>query len=157
MIKSILFTLLVIGINCHSGSAQKVDYLSIRDNTCGINDSLSLVQSRIKMEAFDTNLIKSNLDSYYYDLGMIYYKVYCWDSNPLYINKAIYSNEMALFHNPKSNLAYWQLGFINYFFLKDCEKGKSYIEKYKQYTKRKHWDNDQIKELTKFCSNSDKM
>ena len=57
----------------------------------------------------------------------------------------------ALYYNPESSKALWNLAFAHTM-NGECDMGKSYMEKYKLATKKKYWDEEQIRLLFERCS-----
>jgi hypothetical protein len=119
--------------------------------SCGPVDSLTLVNTRIKLETYDTNSVSSNIDMYYHDLGWCYYRFYLMTLDTSYIRMASVSYDKALAHNPKYAVVLWDKSFISYFFYKDCKKGKYYMDRYKKLTRKKYWDREQMKRFSHGC------
>ena len=136
-------------------SGQHLDYKTFRDSltqlSCGQVDSLTVVNTRTKLETVDTNLISSNIDIYYRDLGWCYYRLYLKTKDISFIRMASDSYEKALSHNPKYAAVLHDQFFFNYFFFKDCQKGKYYMALYKKVTPRKYWNKDEMKRLSNNC------
>ncbi len=136
-------------------SAQSHDYEEIRDTvfkiTCGKVDSMQAVNRRISLENFDTNSVTSNIKLYYSDLGWTYYLLCLHTEDTAFIRPACRAYTKALYHDPKYSAALYHLSFFNYYFYKDCIKGKYYMDRYKKATRKKYWQNEQIKSLVKRC------
>jgi hypothetical protein len=118
--------------------AQKVDYLKVRDDlvvlTCGEPiDSSDVLTSIRNLEALDTNKIKKHIHEYYIDLGT-YYWLAGGLTNKDYADKSIAALITALYHQPNSPRAFWDLAFV-YGFLYDCEKAKAYFALYHKNTR----------------------
>lgn len=136
-------------------SAQPTDYAKLRPTVlimaCGVQDS-SIVNTSIRnLLALDTNGIKKNMHMYYEDLGQCYWKKSGGKDGPHYLQLSIEATSKALYHQPESSKALWNLAFA-YTMNGNCDMGKSYIEKYKLVTKKKYVDEEQIKLLFEQCS-----
>ena len=115
-----IITLLVFIFSGIQASGQNLDYKSIRDSltqlSCGQVDSLTVVKTRTKLETVDTNLISSNIDIYYRDLGWCYYRLYLETKDISFIRMASDSYDKALSHNPRYATVLHDQYFFNYFF-----------------------------------------
>lgn len=136
-------------------SAQQTDYAKLRPTvlvtTCEANDS-SVVNTSIRnLLVLDTSTIKKNMHMYYEDLGQCYWKKSGGDDGNHYLQLSIEATQKALYHQPESSKALWNLAFAHTM-MGDCDKGRSYIEQYKLATKKKYWDEDQIRLLFEKCS-----
>lgn len=148
-----LFTLILIGTTAYS---QKCDYKVMRDSipklSCKPTDSLTVIQTNLELRNIDTNLIDKNLDLYYSDFGWSYYRLYLFTKDTTLVRKSIENYLKADYHRPNGSGTYWQLSFL-YYLLRDCDKGKYYLEKFKSVTDKQYWREDQIKLMTKDCKN----
>lgn len=148
-----LLTLIVIST---TGYSQKCDYKIMRDSipklSCKPKDSLTVAETNLKLRNIDTNLIGNNLDLYYSDLGWSYYRLYLFNKDTTLIRKSLENYIKADYHKPNGSVTYWQLSFL-YYLLGDCSKGKFYLEKFKSVTDKQFWREDQIKLITKDCTN----
>lgn len=118
--------------------------------SCKPTDSLTVAETNLALRTIDTNLIDSNLDLYYRDLGWSYYRLYLFNKDTSFITKSIENYKKADYLKPNSSVTYWQLSFL-YYLLADCKSGKYYLEKYKNVTERQYWHEDQIKRMIKDC------
>ncbi|HQW01268.1 MAG TPA: hypothetical protein PLV75_08635 [Saprospiraceae bacterium] len=151
--KVILFCILIcltFGIR-----AQQTDYAKLRPSVlvtaCGVQDS-SIVNTSIRnLLALDTSGIIKNMHMYYEDLGQCYWMKSGGKDGQHYLQLSIEVTNKALYHQPESSKALWNLAFAHTM-MGDCEKGRSYIEKYKLATRKKYWDEDQIRLLLERCS-----
>lgn len=124
---------------------------SLSQLSCTVMDSMTLIETRKNLESFDTSLIASNIDMYYNDLGWCYYMLYPCTKDTAYIRKSSLAYDKALYHNPNNSKALWQKSFYNYFFYKDCIKGKYFMDRYKKSTRKKYWNKEQIRLLSEKC------
>ena len=136
------------------GNAQKIDYLDVRDSLylvgCGKNSADDLDQSEKNLLQFDTTTVHKNLDLYYKDLGMCYYRYWSKTKDLKYADLSIKYHKKGIAKNPKFPSNYWQIAFINYF-LGYCEIGDDYITQYKEVQEEKYWQVDQIRDLKTLC------
>lgn len=134
---------------------QKMDYKMWKDSltqlSCIVMDSMTVIETRKNLESFDTSLIESNIDMYYHDLGWCYYMLYFHTKDTAYIRMASLTYDKALYHNPNNSKALWEKSFYNYFFYKDCIKGKYFMDRYKKSTRKKYWNKEQIRLLSAKC------
>jgi hypothetical protein len=135
--------------------AQQTDYANLRPTVlvtvCGPQDS-SIVNTSIRnLLALDTSRINKNMHMYYEDLGQCYWKKSGGEDGQHYIQMSIEATSKALYHQPESSKALWNLAFA-YTMNNDCDKGKMYIERYKLATKKKYWDEEQMRLLFEKCS-----
>jgi hypothetical protein len=135
-------------------NAQINDYKEYRKTqvklTCAPQDSVTVDNKLKELLLLDTNQFKTNLDWYYQDLGMAYYKSYMKsnnDSNLLEKSITAYLKQKEL-----SSTDYWNISF-QYFYLNDCQNGEKYLTLYKKNTQRKFVkkQKEQIKRLRKRC------
>lgn len=135
-------------------SSQQTDYAKLRPTvlitTCGAQDSNVVNTSIRNLLALDTSGINKNMHMYYEDLGQCYWKKSGGEDGQHYLQLSIEATSKALYHDPKSSKALWNLAFA-YTMNGDCDKGISYIEQYKLVTKKKYVDEDQIKLLFENC------
>ncbi len=154
MLKFVTVTVILLHLFASIGHSQKVDYADIRDSVrtiaCGAPDTADVNQSLRNLTSLDTTLIEKNIHMYYEDLGMCYWMFTNGENGQIYIRLAIEANHKALYHKPKSTKALWNLS-VAYFIMGDCLNGKLYMEKYKQYAKKKYWDEEQEKGLLERC------
>lgn len=151
--KIILFsTLLIWTVGL---SAQQTDYAKIRPTVlitaCGANDSNMVNTSIHNLLALDTSGIKKNLHMYYEDLGQCYWKKSGGEDGQHYLQLSIEATSKALYHQPESSKALWNLA-LAHMINGNCDMAKNYIEQYMQATKKKYWQEDQIKLLFERCS-----
>ncbi len=136
-------------------SAQSTDYAKLRSTVlvtvCGPQDSSIVNRSIRNLLALDTSGIKKNMHMYYEDLGQCYWKKTGGEDGQHYLQMSIETTRKALFHDPQSSKALWNLAFAHTM-NGDCDMGRSYIEKYKLATKKKYWEEDQIRLLFERCS-----
>ncbi len=142
-------------ILCNQASSQKTDYANLRPTVlvqaCGTQDS-SVVNTSIRnLLALDTSGIKKNMHMYYEDLGQYYWKKSGGEDGQYYLQLSIEASSKALYHDPKSSKALWNLAFAHTM-MSNCEKGRIYIQQYKLATKKKYWDEDQMRLLFEKCS-----
>ena len=124
---------------------------SVMIMTCGPQDT-NLVNTSIRnLLALDTTLLRKNMSMYYEDLGICYWVKSAGKVENEFLQMSIVTTLKALHHNPSSTKAFWSLAF-GYTFAGDCERGKYYMEKYKQFTKKRHWDPEQERQLFANCS-----
>jgi len=150
--KAILFCIFIAGhINVE---AQESDYAKIRPSiialTCGTKDVSMIDTSITQLLALDTNTIEKNLSVYYEDLGQLYWLKAVRLPNDSNLVKSIAFTQKALYHNPKSTKAYWNLACAH-IFNGDCEQGQQCLEKYNQYIKPKYRDEEEQKQLLALC------
>lgn len=134
--------------------AQISDYKEYRKTqvklTCTPQDSVTVDKKLKELLLLDTNQFKTNLDWYYQDLGMAYYKSYMKsnnDSNLLEKSIIAYLKQKELSSND-----YWNISF-QYFLLNDCQNAEKFLALYKKNTQRKFEkkQKEQIKRLRKRC------
>lgn len=125
---------------------------SIPKLSCKPTDSLTVIRTNLELRNIDTNLIDKNLDLYYSDFGWSYYRLYLFTKDSTLVRKSIENYLKADYHRPNGSGTYWQLSFL-YYLLRDCDKGKYYLEKFKSVTDKQYWREDQIKLMTKDCKN----
>lgn len=154
VIMKFVFIFLIILSSINQTKAQKVDYLDIRDSltslTCGKQDKELANRTVIKLEAFDTNLLKKNIQQYYYDLGYAYYIQYAFTNDTNRLRKSIQTLEKAIYHKPKYSVALWMLS-LDYHFLNNCPKSLYYLNRHKKATPKKRWMKDQFTFIVKKC------
>jgi len=119
--------------------------------SCGAVDSGIVNTSIRNLLALDTSGIMKNMHMYYEDLGQCYWKMSGGEDGPHYLQLSINATSKALYHDPKSSKALWNLAFAHTL-MGDCDKGRSYIEQYKFATRKKYWDEDQIRLLLERCN-----
>lgn len=153
LLKAVFLALILILLHKKS-RAQNIDYNEIRDSmtslTCGKQDKELVGRTVIKLEAFDTNLLKKNIQQYYYDLGYAYYIQYAFTNDTNRLRKSIQTLEKAICHKPKYSAALWMLS-LNYHFLNNCPKSLYYLNRYKKATPKKRWMKDQFTFIEKKC------
>jgi hypothetical protein len=134
---------------------QTDDYREARPDLipslCGLQDSLGLTEVLAKLEAFDTTGVKKHLEGYYEDLGITYHGIYLHAGDTSLIRKAVVVYNKALYHDPKSHSALWNLIFA-YHILGDCPNTLLSINRFKSRMKRKYWDLDELAPLIRACS-----
>jgi hypothetical protein len=131
----VVFCLILLCISIEL-QAQSKNYLKYRDEllnpACGkIHDSTEVFTIIQHLENFDTSSINKNLQVYYEDLGY-YYWLASSLGGEIYFYKAIPVLSSALYHQPNSQKALWNLAFV-YGFLHECEKAKAYFATYYRY------------------------
>ena len=120
-----------------ASKSQKVNYLKVRDElvvlSCGdTKDSAGVFETIRRLEAFDTTTIKKNINRYFEDLGT-YYWLAGGLADKVYANKTISAFKSALYHEPHSRKALWDLAFV-YGFIHECDTAKIYFAEYHKYT-----------------------
>ena len=134
--------------------SQGLDYKTVSDSlstlSCGKVDSLTVTETRTRLENFDTTKITKNIHLYYRDLEWCYYRLYLVTKDTSYIYKCIDSNKKSLHSKSDFSPALWEISFC-YYLLGDCKKGKYYLEKYKNSTDKNNWREEQIKRMTAKC------
>ncbi len=150
----VVFLALIFILLHKKSSAQNIDYNEIRDSltslTCGKQDKELVNRTVIKLEAFDTNLLKKNIQQYYYDLGYAYYIQYAFTNDTNRLRKSIQTLEKAINHKPKYSVALWMLS-LDYNFLNNCPKSLYYLNRHKKATSKKRWDKEQFCFIEKKC------
>ena len=150
----VVFLALIFILLHKKSSAQNIDYNEIRDSltslTCGKQDKELVNRTVIKLEAFDTNLLKKNIQQYYYDLGYAYYIQYAFTNDTNRLRKSIQTLEKAINHKPKYSVALWMLS-LDYNFLNNCPKSLYYLNRHKKATSIKRWDKEQFCFIEKKC------
>lgn len=135
---------------------QRVDYMRLRPSvlmlTCRVMDTNALDSSLQSLILLDTNRITKNLYIYYEDLGQCYWLLSKGQMGSMYLQKAIEMTLKALYHKPNATTALWNLSFA-YSFNGQCDTSKYYMQKYKQFIKKKYWDEEQERELFAHCGN----
>jgi hypothetical protein len=138
----------------NSVNAQITDYKEYRKTqvklTCTPQDSVTVDNKLKELLLLDTNQFITNLDWYYQDLGMAYYKSYMKSNNDSnLLEKSIIAH---LKQKELSSNDYWNISF-QYFYLNDCVNGEKYLNLYKKNTQRKFVkkQKEQIKRLRKRC------
>ena len=153
LLKAVFLALIFILLHKKS-NAQNIDYNKIRDSltslTCGKQDKELVNRTVIKLEAFDTNLLKKNIQQYYYDLGYAYYIQYAFTNDTNRLRKSIQTLEKAINHKPKYSVALWMLS-LDYNFLNNCPKSLYYLNMHKKATPKKRWMKDQFISIEKKC------
>ncbi|MFM6983761.1 MAG: hypothetical protein ACKOXF_06490 [Chitinophagaceae bacterium] len=118
--------------------AQVSDYKLYQDsvfNICRIyDDSLSLTNSIHQLQGLDTSKIEKNKDSYYRDLGFLYYKLYAINIGTHSLDQAISLYKQGLLFNPKNQLLLHDLIVFNHF-KKNYSDCSNYYKLMKQITK----------------------
>ena len=136
----VVFLALIFILLHKKSSAQNIDYNEIRDSltslTCGKQDKELVNRTVIKLEAFDTNLLKKNIQQYYYDLGYAYYIQYAFTNDTNRLRKSIQTLEKAINHKPKYSVALWMLS-LDYNFLNNCPKSLYYLNRHKKATSKR--------------------
>ena len=150
----VVFLALIFILLHKKSSAQNIDYNEIRDSltslTCGKQDKELVNRTVIKLEAFDTNLLRKNIQQYYYDLGYAYYIQYAFTNDTNRLRKSIQTLEKAICHKPKYSAALWMLS-LDYHFLNNCPKSLYYLNRHKKATPKKRWMKDQFISIEKKC------
>ncbi len=135
---------------------QRVDYMKLRPTvlmmTCRTTDAHALDTSLQNLILLDTNKITKNLYIYYEDLGQCYWLLSRGQMGSTYLQKSIEMTLKALYHKPNATTALWNLSYA-YSFNGQCDTSKYYMEKYKQFIKKKYWDEEQERELFAHCGN----
>jgi hypothetical protein len=148
-------TLFLLFYNAFAFS-QKGDYKIMRDSitklSCKNFDSLTVAQANLELTKLDTNLFDKNVDLYYRDLGWSYYRLYLHTKDTALIRNSIDSYLKANFHKPNDPSTLWELFHLNYI-IRECSKGKQFLEKFKSVTEKQYWREDQINLITKHCDN----
>lgn len=136
--------------------SQKKDYKIMRDSitklSCKPIDSSTVSQTNLELKEIDINLFDQNVDLYYKDLGWSYYRLYLYAKDTSLIRNAINSYLNANTCKPNNSSTLWMLTHLNYM-LRECEMGKFFLEKFKSVTAKEYWREEQIKLITKQCSN----
>jgi tetratricopeptide (TPR) repeat protein len=131
------------------------DYKEYRNTqnkvTCTVQDSATIVTILYDLLLLDTNRFTTNLDYYYQDLGMAYYKSYgFFDKDPLIYQRAIaaYLKQKVL-----SSDDYWNIMHL-YFLLHDCVGGEIYLELFKRHTSKAIYKErkEEISRMREGCS-----
>ena len=153
LLKAVFLALIFILLHKKS-NAQNIDYNKIRDSltslTCGKQDKELVNRTVLKLEAFDTNLLRKNIQQYYYDLGYAYYIQYAFTNDTNRLRKSIQTLEKAINHKPKYSVALWMLS-LDYNFLNNCPKSLYYLNRHKKATSKKRWDKEQFCFIEKKC------
>ena len=133
-------------------TAQKVDYLKVRDDLVALNcdgplDSSDVYSTIRRLEEFDTLTIRKNIHVYYEDLAVKYWLASGGKDNE-YLRKSIRAGRASLYHKPKNTKSLWNLAFA-YGSVKDCETAKYYFDQYDKYLPQRYRneENDAQKEL----------
>lgn len=130
------------------------DYKEYRNTqnkvTCLPQDSATIVTILYDLLLLDTNRFTTNLDYYYQDLGMAYYKSYGFlGKDPL-----IYQRAIAAYLKQKDlgSDDYWNVMHL-YFLLQDCVNGEKYLELFKQHTSKEIYKErkEQISRMREGC------
>ncbi len=136
--------------------SQKGDYKIMRESitklSCKTFDSLTIVETNLLLKNIDTILFDKNVDLYYRDLGWSYYRLYLYTKDTLLIRNSIDNYLKANFHKPNDPSTLWELFHLNYL-IRECSKGKQFLEKFKSVTEKQYWREDQINLITKHCDN----
>jgi hypothetical protein len=102
---------------CYQGSGQHTDYAKLRPTvmvmSCGAVDSGIVNTSIRNLLALDTSAIMKNMHMYYEDLGQCYWKMSGGEDGPHYLQLSINATSKALYHDPKSSKALWNLAFAH--------------------------------------------
>ncbi|CAN5380481.1 hypothetical protein BH09BAC5_BH09BAC5_15200 [soil metagenome] len=150
------FLTLVVLLNLQM-IAQKIDYKTVRDSlsvlSCGKVDSSEVVNTRNRLENFDTTQISKNIYLYYRDLQWCYYRSYLVSKDSTFIDQSIINGKKSLITQPYYTPALWDITFC-YFLENDCENGKYYLEEYKKSIDKKYRQQDQINRITAKCGNN---
>ncbi len=149
---SIFVYLMVLG---GSSYAQKTDYKDIRHSnylsTCG-SDSQATFKARLMLLRVDTHTISKNLDMYYHDLGLIYYKMSLHSRNTHYMDTAVILYKKALRINPENKDALWDCAIALVFSKpRHCDEGMKYIDAYLKLVPLQEADTEAITGLRKIC------
>jgi len=146
--------LLCLQLFCLLAYSQRVDYMTLRPSimmmTYRAVDSVALDTSLRGLISIDTNMITKNLYIYYEDLGQCYWVLSQGKMGSMYLEKSIETTLKALYHKPNATTALWNLSFA-YRFNGDCDTAKYYMERYKQFTRKKFWYEDQERLLFAHC------
>jgi hypothetical protein len=149
-----LFVLLLATVLHFETSAQKLDYLSIRDSltmaTCGRTDSVTTMRMYNNLVEFDTAVVGANIKYYYYDLGMAYYKRFGNTHDTNYLRKSVSIFEKSLHHDPNFSGSLWNLA-LGYCFLENCTSSLYYLNRYKQITPKRKRMKDQNRYIESHC------
>jgi len=134
-------------------SAQMTDYKEYRKTqvklTCTPQDSAIIVNKLNDLLLLDTNQFTTNLDWYYQDLGLAYYKSFMELKDSSLLGRSI---EAYLKQKDPSSNDYWNIMFT-YFIIHDCANGEKYLALYKKNTPREFYKNnkEQISRIRKRC------
>jgi len=152
----IILALLVVSFLNTIAFSQKDDYKIMRDSitklSCKTFDSLTIVQTNLDLKNIDMDLFDKNVDIYYRDLGWSYYRLYLYTKDTVLIRNSIDSYLKANFHKPNDPSTLWELFHLNYI-IRECSKGKQFLEKFKSVTEKQYWREEQINLITKRCDN----
>ncbi|MFM2392184.1 MAG: hypothetical protein RLZZ546_161 [Bacteroidota bacterium] len=148
---SLIFQLLL-------NAQDQTDYKTFRDSlnivVCGNRDSMTLTTAIEQLTSFDTTKLRKNIYKYYSDLAICNWELARWhpkEKQNEMIEHGVHYYHQSLFHDPKNTQTLWNLMF-SYFVLGDCEHTMIYLALYKENEKRKYWDKDEIKRISKFCN-----
>jgi len=118
--------------------------------TCTPQDSATIVDKLYDLLLLDTTQFTTNLDWYYQDLGLAYYKSF----NKLSKDSILYEKSIAAYLKQKqlNSNDYWNIMHL-YFILHDCANGEKYLSLYKKNTPREFYKNnkEQISRIRKRC------
>lgn len=146
----LLFTCLSIS---YVSYCQQVDYLEIRKSKyladCGV-DSQAVYKAMAMLQAIDQKKIDRNIDIYYHDLGMIYYKMSLITRNRKYMNNAVTYYKKALAINGRNRIAMWDCA-VALVFSKHCKEGMKYIDAYIKIAPSIEIDTVAINEMRAIC------
>jgi hypothetical protein len=152
----ITLALLVVSFLNTIAFSQKGDYKIMRDSitklSCKTFDSLTIVQTNLDLKNIDMDLFDKNVDIYYRDLGWSYYRLYLYTKDTVLIRNSIDSYLKANFQKPNDPSTLWELFHLNYI-IRECSKGKQFLEKFKSVTEKQYWREEQINLITKRCDN----
>jgi tetratricopeptide (TPR) repeat protein len=134
---------------------QITDYKEYRNTqnkvTCTVQDSATIVTILYDLLLLDTNRFTTNLDYYYQDLGMAYYKSYHFFAK----DPRIYHKAIAAYLKQKnlSSNDYWNIMHL-YFLLHDCVGGEKYLELFKRHTSKAIYKErkEEISRIREGCS-----
>lgn len=133
---------------------QEVDYRTMRKQlstlSCGKVDSVSVYETKLKLESMDTTKIVKDLDYYYRDLAWCFYRNFMLHYDTTYLKLDILNYTKSLYHKPQNTQALWGVLF-GYYKLGDCLNGKKYLDLYLKYADAKEVNNEQIARLRKNC------
>ena len=151
MYKYLFIFLLLIS---NASYSQKLDYLEIRRTQylfdCGV-DSQAIFKAFKILQEVNTKNISKNVDYYYHDLGIIYYKMSLITRNKKYMDEAVRMDKRSLKISPDNIFAIFDCA-VALVFSNHCKEGMKYLDNYLRLAPQHEVDMEAVAGLRDVCN-----
>jgi hypothetical protein len=153
MYKGLIVAMLTVMFSSVSLYAQKIDYQKSGQHTylanCG-TDSLAIFKALPMLKRVDRKTINKNLDVYYNDLGIVYYKMGLITHTKKYMDTAVINYKKAIKINDRNQHAIWDCA-VALVFSQHCKEGLKYIDMYIKTAPANEIDSVAIGDMRRIC------